>query len=146
MLNILKIDSPEFSEKPQSTHETIFAYSRTQALADGVLVDVTELAKEAGFKIPVAVTEAVWNKYIEWNDVDSKKQTIQDTEGRLWDVLWMLRLSINKNKSADLILYQIYVVPRNGKTKKAKLSHLKATIGAGDNGEPVITIMLPNED
>jgi hypothetical protein len=126
--------------------EPIFTYSRTQAVADGVLIDVTDLAKDAGFKIPVAVTEAIWNKYIEWNDDDSKKQTIQDIGGRAWDVLWMLRLAINKNKSADSIFYQIYVVPRDGKTKKAKLSNLKATIGGGDNGEPVITIMLPNED
>jgi hypothetical protein len=37
-------------------------------------------------------------------------------------------------------------VPRNGKAEKAKLTQLKAIISAGDKGEPVITIMLPNED
>src|SRR4051812_27741843 len=38
--------------------EVIFAYTRKQAIEDGVLVDVTETAKEAGFKIPVALTRA----------------------------------------------------------------------------------------
>ena len=31
----------------------IYSYSRAQAIAEGVLVDVTEIAKEAGFKWPV---------------------------------------------------------------------------------------------
>ena len=34
----------------------ISAYTRQQAIADGVLVDVTTTASEAGFAIPVAVT------------------------------------------------------------------------------------------
>ena len=38
----------------------IYAYTRAQAIADGVLVDVSKLAREAGFKIPVAVTAGVW--------------------------------------------------------------------------------------
>ena len=38
-------------------------YSATrglEALEDGVLVDVTKTAKEAGFRIPVAITRATW--------------------------------------------------------------------------------------
>jgi hypothetical protein len=38
----------------------IHAYSRAEALEDGVLVDVTSTAREAGFRIPVALTRAVW--------------------------------------------------------------------------------------
>ena len=38
----------------------IFSYTRAQAIADGVLIDVSELAKEAGFRFPVAVTAGVW--------------------------------------------------------------------------------------
>ena len=34
----------------------ISSYTRSEALADGVLVDVTETAREAGFVIPVALT------------------------------------------------------------------------------------------
>ncbi len=39
-----------------SDSEVIYAYTRAQALDDGILVDATALAKEAGFKWPVAVT------------------------------------------------------------------------------------------
>lgn len=124
----------------------IYAYSRTQAIADGVLIDVTNMAREAGFTIPVAVTDAGWSHCVEWTDEDTKRQAYQDVDGRLWDVLSMLRFAIAKNRNTSYLLYKLYVVPRDGKTIKAKLTQLKALIDAGDNGEPVITIMLPNED
>lgn len=124
----------------------IVAYSRKQALADGILVDVTVQAAQNGFTIPVATTETVWEQYIEWDDSDLACQTMQNISGRLSDVLWMLYLAIRSSKSSDYILYKLSVIPRDGKTKAAKTITLKATISGGDNGEPVITIMLPHED
>jgi len=123
----------------------IYVYSRAQALEDGVLVDVTETAKAAGFKIPVAVTDTVWHDYIEWENVKNKK-AIQNTEGRLWDVLSMLRFACSRFKNESEIMYRLYVVSRDRQAVKPSLVTLKAVIGGGDNGEPVITIMLPNED
>ena len=35
-------------------------YTRAQAIEDGILVDVSDTAREAGFNIPVAVTRTVW--------------------------------------------------------------------------------------
>lgn len=125
----------------------IHTYTRAQAIDDGVLVDVSEPASHEGFIIPVAVTSAVWHAYIEWTDEDTNKQIVQKKENRLSNVLWMLYLAIKKNKSTDdYILYELYVVPRDGQTKKAELIKLKSLIHAGDNGEAVITIMLPHED
>ncbi len=34
----------------------VFSYTRRQATADGVLVDVSGTAREAGFRIPVALS------------------------------------------------------------------------------------------
>ena len=42
----------------------IFSYTRTQALEDGVLIDLSEWAGETGFGIPVACTAAVWNGHV----------------------------------------------------------------------------------
>jgi type I site-specific restriction endonuclease len=39
--------------------EVIFSYTRAQAIADRVLIDVTPTALEAGFRFPVAVTAAL---------------------------------------------------------------------------------------
>ena len=42
----------------------ISTYSRAQAIEDGILVDVSDTAREAGFTIPVAATRTVWNRLI----------------------------------------------------------------------------------
>jgi hypothetical protein len=127
--------------------EVIYAYTRTQALADGILIDVSETAKSIGFKILVAVSRAVWEKYIEWTDEDTDKQVAQDESGRLRNVLRMLMFAIKQDrKGVYPLIYQLLVIPRNGKSRTKKRVKLKASIHVGDEGEPVITIMLPTED
>ena len=122
--------------------EVIYAYTRTQALEDGVLVDVSEMAKEAGIKFPVALTAAVYGKYVEVPDGIKG----QDESGRLWDILWMLRCAAGGCQGYTL-QFQLYVRNHN----QERLDHrdlvtVKAVCGPGDQGEPVITIMLPDED
>lgn len=126
--------------------EVINTYSRMQAIEDGILIDVSTIALEAGFTIPVAVTYTLWHDFIEWTKADNEIQTYQDTDGRLWDVLSMLRFAIKKSAETSCVLYKLYVIPRDGKSTKPRLTQLKAVISGGDNGEPVITVMLPNED
>ena len=36
--------------------EVIYTYTRAQALEDGVLIDVSQMAKEAGFRLPAVIT------------------------------------------------------------------------------------------
>lgn len=119
--------------------EVIFTYTREQAIEDGVLVDVTELAKEAGFRYPTCVTRAVWDRYVEVPDCVSG----QDETGRLWDILWMARFGIQKNRSGSEVLFKLYVANEPGPAKPVTL---KAVCGPGDSAEPVITITLPEED
>lgn len=126
--------------------EPIHTYTRAQAIDDGMLVDVSETAAEAGFRVPVATTRAVWADCVEWNDVDSKRQTHQDEAGRLWDVLFMTMNAARRGGGRQTLQFQIYRVPRGGRGTRPRLVELVAHIGAGDLGEPVITIMQPNED
>jgi hypothetical protein len=44
--------------------DLIFGYSRPQAIQDGVLVDVSDTAREAGVYLPTALTRAVWERYV----------------------------------------------------------------------------------
>ena len=126
--------------------EPIYSYTRANAIQDGELVDVSAMAKQAGFKIPIAVTRAVWNEYVEWTNEDDDRQTMQDQSGRLWDLLWMLYVACKQNKEESYVCYRLHVIPRDGHSKKPVLVNLKSVIGGGDEGEPVITIMLSNED
>jgi len=126
--------------------EVISIYTRQQAIEDGVLVDVTELSKKAGFRFHTVVTNAVWKKCVAWSEEDTKSQLHQDESGRLWDVLSMAIIAARQQPTVSEILYKLYCVPRDGRAKRARLTQLKLHIGPGDNGEAVITIMLPCED
>lgn len=117
----------------------VFAYTRAQALEDGVLIDVTTVAREAGFRFPVAVTAAVWGAYI----AVPANVPGQDEAGRLWDILWMLKYSIRNSAGGSEI--QFIVLVRNDEREPQPVT-LKSVCGAGDNGEPVITVMLTDED
>src|SRR5262249_50287676 len=109
--------------------EVIFAYTRKQAIADGVLVDVTETAREAGFRIPVALTRAVWAEYV----AVPEGVEAQDEAGRLWDVLWMCRFGIGQGKNLDAseVLFQLHVRNDN-REGEPPLVTLKAVCGPDD--------------
>jgi hypothetical protein len=133
-------------KEPQMTNdlfgEVISSYSRAQAIEDGVLVDVSSVAREAGIKFPVAMTRTVWGKYVEVPEGVS----CQDETGRLWDILWMFRCAAAKFNS-DTLLFKLYVRNHNRERLDSRdLVTLKAICGPGDTPEPVITIMLPDED
>lgn len=119
--------------------ELICSYTRADALEDGVLIDVSELAAEAGFRIPVAVTRGVWVQCVEV----PRACPWQDETGRLWDVLSVLRFAGKQNSEADRIVFPVMVQNTDG---PAKPITLEAVIGPGDDGLPVLTVMLPGED
>jgi len=130
-----------------TAEDVISTYTRAQAIEDGVLVDVTITAREAGFKIAVALTQAAWEDFVAWSDDDTMcKGWPQDQGGRLWDVLWMGWLAAKAGDDSDQRTYSFYRVPRPGKARKAVRVDAKMHIGPGDKGEPVLTIMLPHED
>jgi hypothetical protein len=121
--------------------EPIHTYTRADALADGVLVDVTATAREAGFRIPVALTQSIW---ADVNDLSGRHVSCgQSPEGRLWDLLFMAvhaaRMPENHNTSA--FIYSLIMPVGAGNNYRARCH-----IGPGDEGEPVVTIMLPDEN
>jgi hypothetical protein len=134
--------SEETSKGLWDDAEVISSYTRAQAIEDGVLVDVSEMAKEVGIKYPVALTATVYGKYVEVPE----GVIAQDEAGRLWDILWMFRYAAGRSQG-DTVHFQLYVRNHNReRLPRQDLVTLKAVCGPGDKGEPVITIMLPNED
>ncbi len=125
----------------------ISSYTRKQALADGALVDVSDMAWDAGFKLRVALTRAAWDDCIAWTDEDSACQTDQDQNGRLWNVLIMAWVKVRTSPKAGAVVhYGLKRVPRDGAALEATLTELKVVLSNGDDGEPVLTIHLPNEE
>ncbi|RNK47191.1 DUF6573 family protein [Xanthomonas vasicola] len=127
--------------------DIIHTHTRADLIEDGDLVDVSSLAREAGFKVPVAVTRAVWADCVAWSQDDTKRKRVpQDEEGRLWDVLFMARNFAARNAQGNRVPFALHLVPREVKGHQARIVTLHMHIGGGDNGEPVITIMQPTED
>ena len=127
--------------------KVISTYTRAQAIDDGVLIDTGPMAKEVGFKWPVALTAAVWSDCVAWSDADSKAQVYQDQSGRLWDVLFMSAYAIRTHRGeGDRLNFSLYRVPRNGFSTKPELVTLKLIVGPGDDGQPVMTILQLQED
>ena len=115
-------------------------YGRSEAIEDGVLVDVTESAKDAGIRYPTALTRAAWCRYVEVPE----GLVGQDEAARLWDILWMLRCRILASQPTHAVVtFKLYV---QNDLLPPKLVTLKAICGPGDDAAPTITIMLPDED
>jgi hypothetical protein len=121
--------------------EVIHAYTRAQALEDGVLADISELAREAGFKFPVAVTQGVWEIL---NPTNELKAAGQDLTERTWDLLTILRHAIRAASNTDAIRFAPLFLREPG--QKIERIDMWAKCGPGDEAEPVITVMLKGED
>lgn len=121
--------------------EVIHAYTRAQAIEDGVLVDLSCLAREAGFRWPLAVTRGV-SGVIEPSDA-LKKEGQSDT-GRAWDLLNILRVELHSAKDGREVLFAPYFLTEPGRPPRQVA--MRAVSGPGDDGEPVITVMMPDED
>jgi hypothetical protein len=123
----------------------IYSYTRAQAIEDGVLVDVTETAKEAGFKLPVAITEALENRL---TPTETDQGLGQDYDGRLWDLLWLASFTIRlADRGTDTVHFMVALQeadPKNGGPQTTDL-HIRAVCSPGDDGEPVITIGFPED-
>src|SRR5947199_4679188 len=120
--------------------DLIHRYSRADAIRDGVLIDVSAVAREAGIRYPVALTRAVWGHCI----TVPPDVLCQNEAGRLWDVLWMLRWAIGRSDGGPEVRFGVHVRNDN-RERTPPLVRLKALCGPGDDGEPCITVMLPDE-
>lgn len=122
--------------------EIIYAYTRKQAVADGVQVDVSTTAKEAGIKFPVYLTRGVFESYV----AVPEGVTGQDEAGRLWDIVWMLRFAIQRSHGhTDRLPVALYVRNDNRAAKLIKLVAVCSALDM-DDPQPAITVMLPDED
>jgi len=121
---------------------TISSYSRKQAIEDGVLVDFDAVSpgivKEAGIIFPMAITRKAW-QLID----DAVEKGGKDLDGVIWDMLTMFKFYAPKSTSSQMEFEMLIWEKHVGEDRLMKF---KAICSAGDTPEPVITIMLPNEN
>lgn len=119
--------------------------TRAQAVEDGMLMDVTAAAQDTGLRVPVGMSAAAYNNTVTWTDQDCKRQVFQQQEERLLEVIEMAAIRAQEQPNRDRILFNVRLVPRDGHTVRPKPILLKLVAGRGDHGEPVVTILMPDE-
>ena len=120
----------------------IYSYTRSQAVADGLQVEVSKVAEEAGIRFPVFLTRAVFDSFV----TVPPGVTAQDEAGRLWDVVWMLRFAIRKAQTGQARLpFALYVRNDNHRPRLVKLVAMCGPLDI-DDPAPAITVMMPDED
>lgn len=116
------------------------AHTDTQTIDDEGLIDVTEIASEAGIGVPVAVSRAAWERCIAVPDW---------TRAARWEYarLWMIardcfRSLCSKGEDCDggPYLFETILPGRGG----AEAVRLMAVLGPG-GGWFCLTILLPEE-
>ena len=110
----------------------IHRYTRENAIEDGVLVDVTEQAKETGILLPTVITDHL-HRVLEQIP---ERSIGQDWRGRLHYVLWMTFLKLKAMQTLRDAEFPVQVqVIIDGKTE---------TLWAVVDGDG-LTIMYPED-
>ena len=126
--------------------EIIHKYTRSDAIADGVLVDLSANFPDECrqlYKYPIACTAAVW-RIIEQSIAGDKTNSYK---GVIWDLLWMSQKGITKRFDPTQHLFSVIITGAGGnRFERQRHYTFKATCHPGDAGEPVITILQPDED
>lgn len=112
--------------------EPIYTYTAEQAVEDGILVDVSEMAREAGFSgaFTIRISVGVHNLC-----TPPKSNKIQSYDGRLWDVLYLAGMAVGRSKDLHMAEYQVKV----GRKNVTLWAMLDTTSG------PAIHIIIPSE-
>lgn len=117
----------------------IYSYSRAAAISDSVLVALSERFPDqcSLYRYPVACTAAVW-MLIEHGAAENGATL----SGIIWDILYMSQHCVIARPDDSTVVFYVIIPSARG-----RMTHrLKALVHAGDRMEPVITIMLTDED
>jgi hypothetical protein len=115
----------------------IYSYTAEDMMRDGLLLDVSKLAKEAGFSSPVRITSGVQDLINPSEEAISHGQSF---EGRLWDVLIVAWVAIKKAKHDISVTFQVFFWDSpNKQHQQTFCATLDTTSG------PAIHIILPSE-
>lgn len=126
---------------PWAGFEVVHRYTRMQAIADGVLVDVTAQARGCGFTVPVAITGTLFADCESWADGADWGNGEPTAEQFVRWLLCFACETIRANKQTGVDRLPLSLTHFAGRPSTA-LVH----IGPGDDGEPVVTLMYPGEE
>lgn len=114
--------------------DLICAYSRAQALSDGMLIDVSPPARALGIRYPLAVTARVWAELVEYPGADMAWAL----RSLLCVCVAQLRRAKSDPTDSDRLAFQAW--------RKGRPVAVQLICGPGDDEAPVLTLLLDGED
>ena len=72
-----------------------------------------------------------------------RAEPVRTPTGRTWDVLWMALNAIRRNRPGSSAAFEVMAVVDRVRPSRVAL---RIECGPGDDAEPVLTILLPDED
>ena len=110
--------------------------TRRDAIDDGDLIEITRMGRDIGIAFPLAVSARAAQSMVPFPNIP--QETVTEN---LWDILHAFR-DRARTTTAEEFEFQasLYL---NGLVPTITF---KATVSPGDDGDPVITIMMPDED
>jgi hypothetical protein len=111
----------------------VYSYTRKQALADGVLVDLTQFPiSRTHWKMPIVCTAVVWSL------IEQAVEGGADITGTLHDIYCIAKFHIIPGKSKDRLVFKCKV----GLVTETFILHC----GPADTAIAELTLMLPSDD
>jgi len=119
--------------------QVIYAYTRREAIEDGVLVDVTAVAKDVGFRDHTVITQALHQAL-----QDFPRGSTERYDRRLHDTLEMAVLSIMRETDVrtDRVSFPVRLLNSSYQRERHQLM---AVCGPDDDGNPCMTIGFPED-
>lgn len=118
------------------------AYSRQQALEDGVLVDAMQTplgeVSRQHYRWPIAMTAGVWAVI---QRAANNPKTYNDLSGVWHDILWLSQATGQPLSPTE----QLVTVTITGAGRRRRWQ-FKLVSSPDDDGQPCLTVMLPDED
>ena len=115
-----------------------------RAIHEGKLFEVSDVAKELGCSIPIAVSAELWNSYL---NLDGSIAAGQTKEARIWNVVHLLISALKTGnhslkENSVVVTYTVHFAVNRMLTYVP----LKAIIRRGIEGNAFVLIMLATED
>jgi hypothetical protein len=117
--------------------DIIYCYSRQEALKDGVLIDLSNIAREVGINYPVAVTSSVYADCVSLPEVFEASVEFD----RAFELLCAVS-TLATHRIEEPEIHFEFSVDDGADTRTLPL---KVVCHAGDYGEPVLTVMKTEE-
>jgi len=121
-------------QNPFAGTNIVSCYTWDDAVADGMFVDVSEMAKSRGFTLPVAITQNLYGKYLEVKEQEETGRNVNR-------LLQHLHCEIKAMKDDDNRLFFLHEFDNVPVDVWAVIEGRSP-----DNPEPVCTILLPEDN